>query len=139
MVDSFLPKRSWPPPGDPEGLIAGMRLPHADLAEVNPRKIEAYLLSESHPVGKSKARFFREAGFDESTIELLISGLLQIARAQEVVETFETVHGLKYVLEGELEAPIGRRVRLRTVWIVDQGQERPRFVTAYPASRERRP
>ncbi len=124
--------------GDPQGPVAGMRLPHAERAVVDPTKVGAYLLSETHPVGKSKARFFREAGFDESTIDLLIRGLLRIARTQEVAETSATVHGLKYVLEGELEAPTGRRLRLRTVWIVDQGQERPRFVTAYPASMERR-
>ena len=113
-----------------------MKLPHAGLAEVDPAKSGRYLLSESHPVGKSKARFFREAGFGESTSEVFIRGLLQIARTQEVLEAFETVHGRKYVLEGELDAPSGRRLRVRTIWIVDQGQDRPRFVTACPAARE---
>lgn len=75
---------------------------------------------------------FPGAGFDESAIELLVRGLLQIARTQEVVGTFPTVHGQKFVLEGELEAPSGRRLRVRTIWIIDRGQERPRLVTAYP-------
>ena len=119
-------------------MVAGMRLPHPELAEVNPTKIEAYLLSETHPVGRSKARFFREADFDESTIDLLSRGLLLIARSQQVAETSATVHGLKYVLESELDAPTGRRLRLRTVLVVDRGQERPRFVAAYPASEEKR-
>jgi len=70
-----------------------MKLPHADHAEVNPGMLGRYLLSESHPVGKGKARFFREGGFDESTVELLAQGLLQIARTQEVVGTSTTVHG----------------------------------------------
>ena len=109
-----------------------MKLPHADRAVVDPGKVGRYLLSESHPVGKAKARFFREDGFDESTIELLVQGLLQIARTQEVVGTSATVHGQKYVLEGELGAPSGRRLRVRTIWIIDRGQERPRLVTAYP-------
>jgi hypothetical protein len=109
-----------------------MKLPHADRAEVDPGKLGRYLLSETHPVGKAKARFFREAGFDESAVETLVQGLLQIARTQEVVGTFATVHGQKFVLEGELEAPSGRRLRVRTVWIIDRGQERPRLVTAYP-------
>jgi hypothetical protein len=109
-----------------------MKLPHADRAEVDPGKLGGYLLSESHPVGKAKARFFREAGFDESTIELLVQGLLQIARTQEIVGTSTTVHGEKYILEGELETPAGRRLRVRTIWIIDQGQDRPRLVTAYP-------
>jgi len=47
-------------------------------------------------------------------------------------ETFATVHGQKFVLEGELEGPSGRRLRVRTIWIIDRGQERPRLVTAYP-------
>ena len=109
-----------------------MKLPHADRAEVDPGKLGRYLLSESHPVGKAKARFFRDAGFDESTIDLLIQGLLQIARTQEVVGTSATVHGKKYILDGELETPSGRRLRMRTIWIIDQGQERPRLVTVYP-------
>jgi hypothetical protein len=70
-----------------------MKLPHADLAGVDPAKIGRYLLSETHPVGKSKAGFFREAGFDDSTSDVLIQGLLQIARTQEVLEAAETVHG----------------------------------------------
>jgi len=109
-----------------------MKLPHADRAEVDPGKLERYLLSETHPVGKAKARFFREAGFDDSTIELLVQGLLQIARTQEAVGTSTTAHGQKDILEGELETPSGRRLRVRTIWIIDQGQERPRLVTAYP-------
>jgi hypothetical protein len=109
-----------------------MKLPHADRAEVDTGKLGRYLLSESHPVGKAKARFFRQAGFDESTIELLAQGLLQIAKTQEVVGTSATVHGTKYILDGELETPSGRRLRMRTIWIIDQGEERPRLVTAYP-------
>jgi hypothetical protein len=87
-------------------------------------------------VGKFKARFFREGGFDESTIEFLVREVLRIARRQEVIEISTTVHGQKYVLEGELETPSGRRLRVRTIWIIDRGQERPRLVTAYPGQGE---
>ncbi len=83
-------------------------------------------------MGKSKARFFREAGIDEATIEFLTRELLQIARTQEVLAISATVHGQKYILEGDLGTPSGRRLRVRTVWIIDRGQERPRLVTAYP-------
>jgi hypothetical protein len=41
-----------------------MKLPNADKAYVPPNKLLDYLLSLSHPVGGSKARFFRSAGFD---------------------------------------------------------------------------
>lgn len=36
------------------------------------------------------------------------------------------------ICEGELETPSGRRLGVRTIWIIDRGQERPRLVTAYP-------
>jgi hypothetical protein len=40
--------------------------------------------------------------------------------------------GEKYVLEGLLETPGGKRPPVRTVWIIDAGLTAPRLVTAYP-------
>ena len=42
-------------------------------------------------------------------------------------------HGIKYIIEGVLEAPSGAAPRIRTVWILETGETTPRFVTAYPA------
>lgn len=36
-------------------------------------KMTGYLLSETHAVGKSKARFFRSLGFDETNVSELQS------------------------------------------------------------------
>jgi hypothetical protein len=44
----------------------------------------------------------------------------------------ETVHGIKYVLDGGMETPGGKTPVVRTIWIVDRGLDRPRLVTAYP-------
>lgn len=63
---------------------------------------------------------------------MLEQGLLNIARSHDVVETSRTPHGTMYVVVGPLVGPSGSTVRLRTVWIVDSGATRPRFVTAYP-------
>lgn len=108
-------------------------LPHRELAYVPREKLTDYLLSESHPVGRSKAKFFRGIGFDETNVEQFERDLLAIVQAQQVVQQSESQHGTKYVVDGELEAPNGAIYLIRTVWIVDTGQERPRFVTAYPA------
>jgi hypothetical protein len=35
-------------------------------------------------------------------------------------------------VEAEIEAPDGRRPRVRTVWQLDKGQIAPRLITAYP-------
>jgi hypothetical protein len=58
--------------------------------------------------------------------------LIEIAKAEEIVESVVTGHGTKYVVEGLVKTPSGNEVMLRTVWIVDAGQDRSRFVTAYP-------
>ncbi|MFA5822749.1 MAG: DUF6883 domain-containing protein [Thermodesulfovibrionales bacterium] len=51
----------------------------------------------------------------------------------DVIEAISSLHGVKYIIDGLLTTPIGGSVKMRTVWIIDKGQERPRFVTAYPA------
>jgi hypothetical protein len=109
-----------------------MKLPNAEAARIDRDKLRRYLLSETHPIGRWKARFFRGIGFDESNVTLFERSLIEIAETEEVVETLTTLHGTKYVIEGLVRAPSGNLVRLRTVWIVDTGQDRPRFVTAYP-------
>jgi hypothetical protein len=109
-----------------------MRLPNAEGAQVDPKKLKEYLLSESHPVGRSKAKFFHGMGFDESNFDVLGEGLIGIAQTEEIVEAEPSPHGTIYIVDGFITTPPGSRIRLRTVWIVDKGQDRPRFVTASP-------
>jgi hypothetical protein len=63
-----------------------VRLLRGNEAIVPLRKLTEYLLSESHPVGSSKAVFFRKFGFDEASIHRFEDGLLTIARSGEVIE-----------------------------------------------------
>ncbi len=109
-----------------------MAIPEAESARVDREKLTGYLLSESHPIGRSKATFFRGIGFDASNAALLEQGLLGIARREVVVESMLSRHGMKYIVDGAITTPLGSHIKLRTIWIIDQGQEHPRFVTAYP-------
>lgn len=109
-----------------------MQLPNRDQAFIPREKLTAYLLSETHPVGKSKARFFRGLGFDDTNVDLLEQGLLTIGRTQEVIEEETTGHGVKYIVSGPLTAPGGLAPAVRTVWMIETGRTAPGFVTAYP-------
>ncbi|OIN90356.1 MAG: hypothetical protein AUJ21_08315 [Anaerolineae bacterium CG1_02_58_13] len=109
-----------------------MELPNRLAAYVPIEKITEYLLSESHAVGKSKAKFFRSFGFDEINVTLFEQRLLHIAHAGSVSEIKETTFGVKYIIDGTLETPRGVIIPLRTVWIIETGEEQPRFITAYP-------
>lgn len=109
-----------------------MLLPDRERAWVPPSKLTLYLLSETHPVGRGKAQFFRGVGYDEQHLPELEQDLLSLARREEVAEMVPSMHGTKYVIEGEVVTPTGRRVYIRTIWIVEPGGQGPRFVSAYP-------
>ena len=110
-----------------------MKLPAGEAAYVPKQKIAEYLLSLNHPIGYAKAIFFREIGYNDSNIELLEEALLCIARHAEVLEIEKTAYGSKYVLEGPIRSPLNMIRTIRTIWIVEPNQPRPRFITAYPA------
>jgi hypothetical protein len=68
-----------------------------------------------------------------SNVHLLEQGLLTLAHSATVQEVVSSPHGTKYVIEGLLDTPSRASPRIRTVWILEAGEETPRFVTAYPA------
>ncbi len=109
-----------------------MKLQKSEYAYIPLAKLLDYLLSETHPVGKSKAKYLRSLGFNEINVNLLKEGLLAIARLEDVKEAISSSHGVKYVIDGTLQTPTGVFIKLRTIWVIDKNMERPRFVTAYP-------
>jgi hypothetical protein len=111
-----------------------VRLRNAHLAVVERQKVGDYLLNAAHPDNSGKARFFDSLGFSVEAPEDLIAALRAVATSGDVVESAQSVHGEKYVVEGWLSARTeeSRRRLIRTVWIIDRGREAPRLVTAYP-------
>ena len=111
-----------------------MQLRNAHLAIVERYKVLEYLLNAAHPDNGGKAQFFESLGFTSENPEVLASALLAVAQTGEVVEVVESTHGEKHVVDGRVsshtEKSRGRMVR--TVWIIAQGSDAPRLVTAYP-------
>ena len=52
--------------------------------------------------------------------------------ADYLLNAMASPHGEKYILDGQMESPSERNPLVRTIWIMDAGQDRPRLVTAYP-------
>lgn len=109
-----------------------MKLPNRDEAYIPSAKLQGYLLSQTHSVGQAKAKFFREFGYDETNISRLETDLLAVAQNEEVADTLATPFGTKYILDGRLPTPANTIVNVRTVWIIEHGESKPRFVTAHP-------
>ena len=110
-----------------------MKLPNREKAYVPRAKLSDYLLSETHPVGRLKSRFFRSVGFNEANMDFLEQQLLSLAHSQEVKGISESPYGRKFIIEGNLQNPVGLQVPVCTVWVLETEDTRPRLVTAYPA------
>jgi hypothetical protein len=107
-------------------------LPNHKQAYIPESKLTKYLLSETHAVGKTKAKYFRSIGYTKANTARLADDLLMIATSQEVSQSVVIPYGAKYIIDGDIFTPIGSIVRICTVWVVELDDKRPRFVTAYP-------
>jgi hypothetical protein len=112
-----------------------VKLPNLDHAIAPPEKITHYLLSLTHPKGRSKAVFFLRFGFTADAWKELDRALREHAAVHEVSEVADTEFGKQYVVEGVIRAPDGRQPPVRVVWHIDHGAVQPRLATAYPAGR----
>jgi Domain of unknown function (DUF6883) len=84
-----------------------MRLPNVEDAELTEAKVMRYLLSTTHRAGKSKAAFFMQFGFAAARWEELAGALKKHAADNEITVEEQTVFGVRYVIDGRLEAPDG--------------------------------
>lgn len=99
---------------------------------VEQQKVEDYLLNAAHPDNGGKAKFFEKLGFRRDNWQELAAAVKKLAASADVTSTEESPHGRKYVIVGSVESPSGKTATVQAVWIVDQGLETPRLVTAYP-------
>jgi len=109
-----------------------MYLPNVENAEIPQAKITDYLLNLGHSVGKPKAVFFTAFGFSLVEWYLLQAALLEHAHQHEISEVVQMPTGTHYIIIGELACPNGRSPLVKSIWRVDTGQKKPRFITAYP-------
>ena len=91
-----------------------------------------YLLSISHPRGRSKAIFFMRFGFSASQPDVLARALVDHARRSDSAGSMETAFGVHYIVEGALRTPDARNPLIRAIWVIKANEAAPRFVTATP-------
>jgi hypothetical protein len=113
-----------------------MQLPNRNKAHIPQAKIVRYLLDLTNDNGKSKAEFFLAFGFSPAAWQVMAQALIQHAHEHPVAKVEERPpFGIHYVIEGTLHTPDGRNPRARVVWIIDEGDDVPRLVSAYPLSK----
>jgi hypothetical protein len=105
-----------------------MLLPNRELAWISSAKLTDYLLSPVHSIGKAKAQFFGAHGYWQHNADILERDLLNVARTGELMDSLGTPFGQKFIVDGQIITPVGKNILLRTVWIIEPDDERPRFV-----------
>ena len=109
-----------------------MKVPNAENAVVEREKVLGYLLDATHPDNGGKAEFFQRLGFERNHWEIFAAAMTALAVESEVAHQSESPHGRKYVLVGRIRSPGGKTPQVQTIWIVDNGSDTARLVTAYP-------
>lgn len=109
-----------------------MKLPNADKVIISKKKITEYILSETHPRGKNKARVFKKFGFNRTNYLEFKTSLKKLVIREKVKKVIEISYGVVLVVEGIMETPVGINIKVRSVWIVRKGEVNPRLVTCYP-------
>jgi hypothetical protein len=110
-----------------------LKLPNLEKAVITKPKIVNYLLDLTSENGKAKARFFLAFGFTIEAWEVMAEALTQHASDHEVTKVeARPPFGIHYVIEGTLNTPDGRNPSVRVIWIIDDGDDAPRLVSAYP-------
>lgn len=112
-------------------------LPNYEEAVVAESKIVDYLLSPTHRDGRAKAAFFSRYGFTPESWQIMADTLRRHAAEYPVTKVEPSPFGTRYVIEGKIDTPDGRKPSIRSIWFVASGETQPYFVTAYPLKRRR--
>ena len=108
-----------------------MRVPNAELAVVDLRKLTEYCLSTTHAVGKNKAKVFRSAlGVTSADAETLRDWLLEAVVGQDASLDRIDEFGERYGLDFEATTATGSAI-IRSGWIVRAGEDFPRLTTCF--------
>lgn len=112
-----------------------MKLPQAQQAFVDSAKVRDYLLSPSHRIGRQKARFFEQLGYTAAHWQQLRADLRRLALEHDVTVGRPSAYGRTYQMRATLTGPSGRSAEVIAIWMVLEGEDVPRLVTAFPGDR----
>jgi len=108
-------------------------MPNSENAYIDAAKIREYILSSTHPIGRFKAALFYKLGYSQEKWEQLELDIRQQHLPLDAEPITQSQYGTKYAIKGIVKTPNGGKVLLRSIWIILEGDETPRFVTIYPA------
>lgn len=108
-----------------------MKLPNAQHAVIDLRKLRDDALNPNHGRGRHKARVFLAAlGLTVDDAENLRQVLMNVALKEEVVLGERDHYGQRFVIDFEMSRPAGRAI-VRSGWIIRAAEDFPRLTSCY--------
>jgi hypothetical protein len=93
-------------------------------------KFTGYILNQSHPTGKHKARVFRAIGFTQETCALLVEQIYQAVQREQAelfdVTAYCTLYNVLVPIVTSTES-----VTVLTAWCIPHNSPIPHLTTAY--------
>lgn len=108
------------------------RLPNAEKAIIEAEKLQGYILSATHPVGRFKAAVFQRLGYSADNWKTFEQSLRELILTQSALHVEQSQYGNKFLVEGPFAGLSGKTMKIVTIWVILKEESVPRFVTAYP-------
>jgi hypothetical protein len=110
-----------------------MKIPNAERALVDVRKLHDYCLDANHPRGQHKARRFKSVlGWTAEHAEDIRHRLLKVVSEEEADFLGADDYGQRYALDFHVQGR-AETVTVRSLWMIRQGEDFPRFISCYIA------
>lgn len=113
------------------------RVPNAESARIDPRKLREYALNLEHSSGRYKAAFFAQMGYSAADWQRLDKDIRDQILSQSAQAGQASQYSRKYTITAALKGPNGSLRQVTTVWIVRSGNDYPELVTIEPAARRK--
>ena len=88
-------------------------------------------MSQTHPIGRFKSVVFIELGYQSRHWDALQADLKAFLLLDALFKV-DTKYGKKYEICGNITGPNGKTIPIVTAWIILNGDDFPKFITAYP-------
>jgi hypothetical protein len=113
------------------------RLPNAETARIDPRKLRDYALNTRHAAGQYKAAFFAQMGYTADNWVQLEQDIREQHLSQPAQAGQPSPYGRKYTITAPVRGPNGVSRQVTTVWIFRPGNDFAELVTIEPAARRK--
>lgn len=114
-----------------------MKLPNAENAFLDIRKLREYALDPEDPRGRHKARVFKSAlGFTTDDAETLSNLLLEAIKINDCSVGEQDFYGQRYTVDCKIETSVGVAA-VRSGWIIRQNENFPRLTTCFVLKKRR--